>query len=86
MKVEFIRVLTPEEVSIIQSNVKKEVNKEDLEQVIGTKNIIGVGDTGVMIKNPIINGLYKYNHKSKQTYYVVTSILEQELALCYSIY
>lgn len=83
---EFVRIVTNEELKIIRSwKLKKAL------AVIGeagNKAFTGVGDTHRRFdETPVQNGLYRLKHYGKITaYYIVASVLEKDLAFCYSIY
>lgn len=83
---EFVRTITNEELKVIQSGKLKKALAVIGEA--GNKAFTGVGDTHRRFEEtPVQNGLYRLKHDGKTTaYYAVASVLEKDLAFCYSVY
>ena len=82
---ELVKVLSDEELKVIQRSDDKEVVGE----IIGFKDFTAIGDTAVRIHNPILNGLYRTEFGGCYVHYVVVSIMDVvggKLAFCYSMY
>lgn len=79
---ELVKVLSDEELKVIQRSDDKEVVGE----IIGFKGFTGIGDTAVQIQKPIQNGLYRIEFSGRTIHYVVVGIVGPNLAFCYSMY
>ena len=82
---ELVKVLSDEELKVIQRSDDKEVVGE----IIEFKDFTAIGDTAARIHNPILNGLYRMEFGGGYVHYVVVSIMDVvggKLAFCYSIY
>lgn len=84
-RMELVKVLSDEELKVIQRSDDKEVVGE----IIGFKDFTAIGDTAARIYNPILNGLYRTEFGGCYVHYVVVSIMDVvggKLAFCYSMY
>lgn len=82
---ELVKVLSDEEVKVIQRSNDKDV----VGDIIGFKDFTNIGDTAARIHNPIQNGLYRTMLGSGYVHYVVVSTIDVvggKLAFCYSMY
>lgn len=81
---EFIRIMSKEEIREVSSfdldRAKKAIGQEKNEK------LRGVGDTLVVIKKAKKDGLYKAAYGKTEIFYAVVEIINQELAVCYSVY
>jgi hypothetical protein len=80
---EKIKVLTETKINkVMESEEALELLKEE----IGISGNFNLGDTAVLINNAEKYGVYKNIWKNRVTYYIVLSVLNDELAWGYSIY
>lgn len=84
---EFMRVLTDAELEKIRSG-SVTAAKKVIGQVEGL-GLCGVGDTHRRFEGEpklVQNGLYKDSNGKTTVFYAVATVLDTELAFCYSIY
>ena len=85
LKMKKILTLTEEQfINLKKSKGQVKMVKELLNLPTNAK--IGIGDTAVKINNSNPLEVYKENWKGEDYFYIVIEPMDEELAMCYSIY
>ncbi|MDF2499331.1 MAG: hypothetical protein K0Q77_45 [Anaerosporomusa subterranea] len=53
---------------------------------LSAKDKYQLGDTTIVIKDAELYGLYKYDHKGRNIYYLIANIIDDHMAFSWNLY